>query len=105
MWQWIFGEWVLLALTVLAGILYARYLWKKISGLVSYVVYLLLSDQFHEREKDRFTRWMRNEHWTSHGLMMVRTSMFVLQAAECRGEEEPLAVRVAGSYPSRKVAA
>ncbi len=93
LWRWIFGEWGLLLATVIACLLYARHLWKKISNLVSYSLSLLASDAFRSAEKRRFEQWMKTEDWKTPAAMAIRTSMFVLRSADGNTTDEPIELR------------
>lgn len=104
MWNWIIGEWVLWALTVLAAVIYARFLWQKITVVVTYALSLLLCDPFRENEKLRFQQWMKTEDWRKPGMMAIRTAMFVMQAAETQVVGEPMTVQIPREYVPRRAA-
>ncbi len=104
LWRWIFGEWGLLLATVIACLLYARYLWNKISNLVSYSLSLLASDAFRSAEKRRFEQWMKTEEWKTPAVMAVRTSMFVMRAADGQTTNQCVEVRVPAAIEDQKAA-
>ena len=97
--------WLIAALLVSMGILYVRQLWRKIATLASYVVCLLLSDDFRESERTRFEHWMETANCTRDASVMMQTSMFVLRAAENLARRDSLAITRAPAGRSNKTAA
>ena len=97
--------WLLLALALLLGTLYARQLWRKIAALVGYVLCLLFSDEFCERERIRFQHWMEAAAGRGDASLMMLAHGFVLHAAYALARKGPIAMAQAPARPSSRTAA
>lgn len=97
--------WLLLALASLAGILYARQLWRKIGALVSYVICLLFSGEFCDRERARLQHWMETGEGRGHVSLMMLASGFVLHAAYALAKKGPIAMAPPAARSSGRTAA
>lgn len=97
--------WLLLVLALLAGTLYARQLWRKIAALVSYVLCLLFSGEFCERERTRFHHWMETAEGRGNASLMMLASGFVLHSAYALARKGPVAMAPPPAHPSSRTAA
>ena len=97
--------WLLLVLALLAGVLYTRDLWRKIAALVTYVLCLLVSDEFRDREKSRLDHWVQTADSRGDKPLMMLTSAFVLQAAQALAKRGPVEMTMTPAPRSAKKAA
>ncbi len=97
--------WLILALVLALGVLYARQLWQTIAALSTYVVFLLLCDEFREQERARFERWVEGADCANDAAVMVQASVFVLQAAQELGEKGPRGLTAPPARGARRKAA
>jgi hypothetical protein len=96
--------WLILALVMLLGVLYARQLWRTIAGLATYVVFLLLSDEFRDQERARLEDWVEGVDCSNDAAVMVSASAFVLDAAQELAKKGPRALARPAASGARKAA-